>query len=432
MTSDTLPKHEEEAVVAAHDAADLADERAPVDPALFQGPTEVTPFERTVQTTPLHLETAAESRTNSWTNWNGYTVPEVLRDLDDEYRALRGAAVLMDLSPLVKYRIAGRDAPGFLERLVVVPVSSLAADRSRHVMFCDGGGNVIGDGLLFRLAQDEYRLVTEESHFDWLCDSAEGFRVRIEDVSATLAAIALQGPLSAFMLSELGAKNIAALEPGAARWTSTGGMPVYASRTGATGDLGYELWCDAEDAPHVWREVMNKMSPFGLRPAGFALRELARLEAGYPRAGKDYLSAFAAIGRKDALPPRAIWPSLALDPKGGVFNGAAALRAAAHAEPPRRIVRLAVEGLEPVRFASVSLGGRTVGTATSTGFSPALGANIALALVDSAAAGAEGLSVLAERRDGISVAEARLSARTLPEPAFAHPRRFQVPAPLRG
>ena len=432
MTPDTLPKQDEEAVEAAHDAADPADERAQVDPALFEGATDVPPFERTVQTTPLHLETAAESRTNRWTEWNGYTVPDVLGDLDDEYRALRGAAVLMDLSPLVKYRIAGRDALGFLERFLVVPVSSLAVDHARHVIFCDGGGNVVGDGLLFRLAQDEYRLVTEETHFAWLCDSAEGFRVRIEDVSATLAAIALQGPHSAFMLSGLGAENIAALEPGAACWISIGGMPVYASRTGANGDLGYELWCDAEDAPHVWRDVMNKMSPHGLRPAGFALRELARLEAGYPRAGKDYLSAFAAIDRNDALPPRAIWPSLEAVPKAGVFNGGTALRAKADAEPPRRIVRLAVEGLEPVRFASVSLGGRIVGTSTSIGFSPALGANIALATIESAAAGVDGLSVLAERREGISVVEARLSARILPESAFSHPRRFQVPAPLRA
>ncbi|MFN4355932.1 aminomethyltransferase family protein [Parvibaculum sp.] len=432
MTPDTLPKPNEEQAEMPREVADPADERAPVDPALFEEVPEEPPYMRAVATTPLHLETAAESRTNRWTGWNGYTVPEVLSDLADEYRALRGAAVLMDLSPLVKYRIAGRDALACLERLLAVRVAPLAIDRSRHVIFCDGGGFVLGDGLLFRLAEDEYRLVAEEAHFAWLTDSAEGFRVRIEDVSATLAVLALQGPYSCFMFSGLGIEDMAALAPGAARWIAIGGMPVYASRTGATGDLGYELWCDAEDAPHVWREVMTKAAPFGLKPAGFALRELARLEAGHPRAGHDYLSAFAAIDPRDALQPASVWPGFVLDPSKGLFNGGAALRAAGGIVPARRVVRLAVEGLEPVRFAAISLGGRVVGTATSTGFSPALGANIALATIETAVAGAGGLSVAAERKEGISVSEFRLPARLLREPAFSHPRRFTVPAPSRG
>lgn len=432
MTPDTLPKPEEEQLDAPQHVADPADERAPVDPSLFEEVPGEPPYTRAVQTTPLHLETAAESRTNRWTGWNGYTVPDVLSDLGDEYRALRGAAALMDLSPLVKYRIAGRDALAFLERLVAVPVAPLAIDHARHAIFCDGDGYVLGDGLLFRLAEDEYRLVTEETHLAWLADSAEGFRVRVEDVSATLAVLSLQGPLSCFMLSQLGVEDMASLAPGAARWTAIAGMPVYISRTGSTGDLGYELWCDAEDAPHVWREIMGKTSPFGLKPAGFALRELARLEAGYPRAGLDYLPAFAAVDPRDALPPAAIWPGFSIDSAKGLFNGGAALRAMQELAPARQLVRLAIEGLEPVQFASVSQGGRVVGAATSTGFSPALGANIALATVESAAAGAGGLSVLAQRREGLSVVETRLAARVLVEPAWSHARRLMVPAPSIG
>lgn len=431
MTSDTLPMPEAEEIEGAREVADPADERAPVDPSLFEEAPAEPPFARAVQTTPLHLETAAESRTNRWTSWNGYTVPDVLSDPGDEYRALRGAAALMDLSPLVKYRISGRDALAYLERLLAVPVAPLPVGNARHAIFCDGAGNAIGDGLLFRLAEDDYRLVTEEPHLAWLADSAEGFRVRVEDVSATLAVLALQGPLSCFMLSGLGIENLATLAPFAARWTAIAGMPVYVSRTGATGDLGYEIWCDAEDAPHVWREIMARNASSGLRPAGFALRELARLEAGHPRAGHDYLSAFAAVDPRDALPPAAIWASFSVAPSKGLFNGGAALRAAGDAAPARRVVRLAAEGLEPVRFAAVSLGGRVVGTATSTGFSPALGANIALAVIETQAIGAGGLSVQAERREGLSLLEARLPARILGRPAFCDPRRLAVPAPSR-
>lgn len=430
--ADTLPKPEDEQTDLPRAAVDPADEREPVDPALFEEMPDEPPFARAVETTPLHLETAAESKTNRWTSWNGYTVPDVLSDPDDEYRALRGAAALMDMSPLVKYRIAGRDALAYLERLLAVPVASLAVDHARHAIFCDGDGYVLGDGMLFRLAEDEYRLVTEETHLAWLSDSAEGFRVRVEDVSATLAVLALQGPLSCLVLSELGIEDLAALRPGAARWIAIGGMPVYVSRTGATGDLGYELWCDAEDAPHVWRGIMMKGAAFGLKPGGFALRELTRLEAGHPRAGRDYLSAFAAIDAGDAMLPAAIWPGFEVDPSKGLFNGGAALRALADRAPSRHVVRLAVQALEPVRFSAVFLGDTIAGTATSICFSPSLGANIALATVGSAALDAGGLSVLAERRDGLSVIQSRLPARILGGPACAEPRRLMVPAPIRS
>ncbi len=430
--ADTLPKPEEEQFDLTQEAADPADERAPVNPALFEEMPDDAPFTRAVETTPLHLETASESKTNRWTSWNGYTVPEVLSDLDDEYRALRGVAALMDISPLVKYRVAGRDALAYLERLLAVPVASLAVDHARHVIFCDGDGLVLGDGMLFRLAEDDYRLVAEETHLAWLSDSAEGFRVRIEDVSTTLAVLAIQGPLSCFVLSELGIEDMPDLVPGAARWISIAGMPVYVSRTGATGDLGYELWCDAEDAPHVWRDIMAKGTAFGLRPAGFALRELARLEAGFPRAGRDYLSSFAAIDPGHALPPAAIWPGYAVDPSKGLFNGGTALRAPARRVPGRQVVRLAVQGLEPVRFSAIFCGDRIAGTATSIGFSPSLGGNIALATVENAALDAGGLSVLAERRDGLSLIQSRLPARVLGGQALLQPRRLLVPAPTRG
>ena len=207
-------------------------------------------------------------------------------------------------------------------------------------------------------------------------------------------------------------------------------MPVYLSRTGACGDLGYELWCDAEDAPHVWRSLVESAGPLGLRPAGFALRELARLEAGLPRAGLDYLSAFAAIDSRDALPPAAIWPSSVIDLAKGRFNGRQALRRLEGMAPARRVVPIAVEGLAPLRFTALSHQGRLAGVATSTGFSPALGANVALAAIDAAALAAGSLTVTAERRDGLSVHETVVSTRILAKPAFAHPRRLAVPAPL--
>lgn len=220
MTPDTLPPP-----LGGHEAGDLPrpdidplDERAAVDPALFEQPAAAAPFARAVLTTPLHLVVAAESHVNRWTAWNGCTVAAVLTDLDDEYRALRGMAALTDISPLVKYRIAGRDAGAFLDRLVTGKVAPLAVDRAMHVLFCEENGLLLGDGLLFRLAADEYRLVTEETHLAWLMDSAIGLRVRIEDVGDTLAAMSLQGPLAAACLSGAGLAGIEDLPP----WPAAG------------------------------------------------------------------------------------------------------------------------------------------------------------------------------------------------------------------
>ncbi|ABS62572.1 glycine cleavage T protein (aminomethyl transferase) [Parvibaculum lavamentivorans DS-1] len=432
MTPDTLlPPEDDSEAVAPGPEIDPHDEQAVIDPALFEDTREEPPFARTVLTTPLHLAVAAESRTNRWTTWNGYTTPAILTDLGDEYRALRGGAAMMDISPLVKYRIAGRDARPYLDRLVTRSLDRLEIDRALHVVLCEGSGFVLGDGMLFRLDEDEYRLVTEETHLAWLLDSAAGFRVRIEDVSASLAAISLQGPLAAAILAEAGVVDIADILPSASRWTEIAGMPAYLSRTGANGDLGYEIWIDPDDAPHAWRHLLEHSAARGLVPAGFALRELARLEAGFPRAGKDYLSAFAAIDSADARTPFDLWPEPLIDFEKPLFNGREALRRLVLVESQRRLVPLVVDGLEPVRFAAIHANARQVGTATSIGFSPALAANIALATIDVAALAAPDLTVRAEFREGLSVNEIMLPARVLTEPAWNRPRRLSLPALLQ-
>lgn len=424
MTPDTAPPNEEK-----QPQVDLDDEQAAVDPALFEEAPAEPPFARAVHTTPLHLATSAVSRTNRWTEWNGYTVPEVLTGLDDEYRALRGTAALADHSPLVKTRIFGRDAFDYLQRLLTRDISALGVHSATHVIFCEGRGLVLGDGLLFRLDEEEYRLVTEETHLAWLVESAEGFRVRIEDVSATLAALSLQGPLSAACLREAGIADVGRLAPFAARWAHIAGMPVYVSRTGMGGDLGYELWTDAEDAPHLWRHLMEKGASHGLQPVGFALRELARLEAGLPRAGKDYLSAFAALSSVDAATPFELWRTPAVATAKPVFNGGRALRRLAEMAPRRRLVALVAEGLEPVTLSTVLSEGRPAGAVTTAGFSPALGANIALAMVDAGAL-EKGLSITGSLREGLSSRDLLLSARVLPEPAWNPARRLTFPAPF--
>ena len=412
---------------------DLAaqDEASRADPSLFEREALEPPFTRSVLTTPLHLNIAAESRTNLWTQWNGYTTPDVLTTVEDEYRALRHAAVLADVSPLFKYRITGRDAAAYLSRLVTGNFVSLSVDETMPVVFCEDRGLVVGDGLLFRIAESEYRLITECSHLAWLTDSAIGMRARVEDVTASLAALSLQGPLSCTVLHEAGLVDIEALRPFAARWFEVLGMPVYVSRTGNSGDLGYELWIDPEDAPSLWLRLLEKGADFGVSAGGFASRELARIEAGLPRAGVDYLGAFSAVDPASASTPFELGFASLIELDRNHFTGRDALRAVKSAAPRHILVSLAVEWSEPLHFVGIRDGRGIAGAATSAAFSPSLALNLALATLKPHAINSEtALHVEAEVRRELELSLLRAPARIIAGPALSLPTRHLVPAPI--
>ena len=408
---------------------DKLEATAEVDSDLFTHASDEPPFARRVLTTPLHLSVAAESRTNRWTDWNGYTIAEILTSLDDEYRVLRHAAALGDISPVVKYRISGRDAAIYLDRLVTGNAMQLSVDEAMPVVFCEDRGFVVGDGHLFRLGENEYRLVTEDTHLAWLLDSALGFQVRIEDVSATLAALSLQGPHAAAVLNAAGFCEVETLRPYGARWFDISGMPVYVSRTGATGELGYELWLDPEDAPTLWARLFDKGAEFGIAATGFALRELARIEVGIPRAGCDYLGAFAAVDPADASTPFELGFASLVDLEGGHFTGREALRRLKQQEPRHLVVALALDFPEPVQFCAIERDGRIEGIVTSSGFSQALGVNLAIGRLRYAAS-AGALAVGVDFREGLRVRRLKIPARLLTEPAIVSSLRHAVPAAL--
>ncbi|MGB3808972.1 MAG: aminomethyltransferase family protein [Parvibaculum sp.] len=416
-----------------HTPVDLAalDEAARADPALFEQSVEQPPFEQRVLTTPLHFNVATESLTNLWTHWNGYTTPDVLTNIDDEYRALRHAAALCDISPLFKYRITGADAVAYLARLVTGNFVALSTNESMPVVFCEDRGFVVGDGILFCLGEDEYRLVTEEAHLAWLLDSAFGMRVHVEDVTRTLAALSLQGPLSCAVLDAIGLPSIETLRPYAARWCDVAGMPAYVSRTGNSGDLGYEFWIDPDDAPALWTRLLEKGAPFGLRATGFALRELARIEAGLPRAGIDYLGAFAAVDTANASTPFELGFASLVDLSRDHFTGRAALRAAKEAEPRHVVVSLAIDWHEPLNLAAIYDASGIAGPVTSSGFSPSLGLNLALARLKLSSLAGEGqLHIEAGARRELEWQMLKAPARILTGPALDLPARHLVPAPL--
>lgn len=440
--AELLPLKDQPATAPLPDDAPVAEETQQVDmtaladaaradPVLFERKTVEPPFARHVLTTPLHMNVAMESRTNLWTQWNGYTVADILTNIDDEYRALRHAAALSDISPLVKYRISGREALACLARLIADAPVGMSVNDATPVVFCEDRGFVVGDGLLFRLGEQEYRLITEEPHLAWLLDSAIGFAVQVEDVGPTLAALSLQGPLSARILDAAGFSGIETLRPYAARWFDIAAMPVYVSRTGNSGDLGYELWMDPDDAPAIWARLLDKGEPFGVGAAGFALRELARIEAGIPRAGRDYLGAFSAVEPESTSTPFELGFAALVDLDRGHFTGREALRAAKSAAPRHILATLAVDWREPLNFTGIHAGDMVAGIATSTAFSPSLGRNLALAMLKPPALAKDaGLHVEAEVRRGFELRRMKVPARIVAGPALAMPARHLVPAPV--
>jgi len=417
----------------APDHPDLASLEAETvaDPALFETRDEELPYERQVITTPLHFEVARESATNLWRPWNGYTVADVLTSIDTEYAALRQRAALTDITPLFKYRISGNDALAWLRRFVAGNLIGMTANEILRVVFCEDRGHVVGDGLLFCLEKNDFRLITETPHLAWMHNSAIGYQVHIEDVTTTLAAMSLQGPLAASVLKDAGFAEVEKLGLHKAQWFDVGGIPVYVSRNGYWGELAYDIWVDPEDAGPIWSRLMTRGEPFGLRAIGFAMREIARVEAGRPRAGVDYLGAFSAIDPQNALTPYELGFDTLVNLEAGHFTGRDALRACAGKSPRRSLVPLAIDSHEPLAFSSIRSGSDVVGIATSSAFSPSLGLNLALGII-SAAGLKEGVSlhVEAEIREELAVRIAKAPVRILKETAVFSPSAHEEPAPL--
>jgi aminomethyltransferase len=243
--------------------------------------------------TPFHARTAALCQGHAWRRWAGHVVASAYElSHEREYHAIRSAAGLLDVSPLYKYRIAGRDAARLLDRVVTRDVSRLQAGQVGYTGWCDAAGKMLDDGTVARLGPELFRMTSAEPNLRWLQDNAAGLSVEIEDVSESLAALALQGPASRAILAQLGAPELRyfRIAPAALR-----GIDVTVSRTGYTGDLGYEIWVDAAHALALWDALIDAGTPYGLAPAGMLALDVARIEAGLMLLDVDYVSARKAL-----------------------------------------------------------------------------------------------------------------------------------------
>jgi aminomethyltransferase len=355
---------------------------------------------QTLKTTPFHARTAPLVRAQTWRRWAGYQVASAYEPHPDrEYAAVRNAAALLDVSPLYKYRVSGPDAARLLDRMVTRDVGKCHVGQVLYTPWCDAHGKVIDDGTISRLDEHTFRLTSAEPNLRWLSMNSVGLEVSIEDVSERTGALALQGPLSRAILQQLTPADLTALKYFRLVHTTVRDIRVTISRTGYTGDLGFELWVDADRATDLWDALIQAGTPYGITPAGIWALDLARIEAGLVMLDVDYFSAHRAVIEDQKSSPFELNLGWTVSADKGPYNGRRALRAEKARGPAWGFVGLDVDweslekiyaerGLPPQlpavawrTSAPVYKDGKQIGYATSGCWSPLLKKYLALAHV---------------------------------------------------
>ena len=394
--------------------------------------------------TAVHERTFALCESLNYREWSGYyAVSAYESHHEHEYNAIRNASALIDVSPLFKYLVTGKDAPRLVDRLITRDVSKMTTGQVFYTPWCDEHGKVIDDGTVSRLGEQTFRWTAADPNLRWFRQNAQGLDVQIEDISEQVAALALQGPTSGRLLRAVAQADIDRLKYFRVTSGTIAGVRVDISRTGYTGDLGYEIWMPAERALDVWDALMDGGRPFDIKPAGMLALDVARIEAGLLLIEVDFFSSRKAMIASQMYTPYEMGLGRLVNLDKGRFIGQRALKEEARRGPARQIVGLAIEwneverlydaaGLAPAVAATASRvavpvyhNGRQVGKATSTTWSPVLKRMIALATVDRPHYAA-GTPLHIEMT--VEAVRHQVSASVVKTPFFNPPRKTTTPA----
>jgi len=379
----------------------------------------------------------------NYREWSGYyTVGVYEMHHEHEYNAIRNSAALIDISPLFKYRVTGRDATKFVNRVISRDITKVSVDQVIYCCWCDPEGKVIDDGTITRLGENDYRWTAADPSLRWFQQNALGLTVKIEDISEQTAALALQGPTSGKLLKAAADVNIANLKYFRVTHGKIAGVPVDISRTGYTGDLGFEIWMPWKDAVRVWDKLMNEGDVFDVHPAGMIALDIARIEAGLILIEVDYTSSKKALIEAQRYSPAEIGLGKLVDLKKDNFVGRDALAAEAKKGAARALVGLEINWNEvealydkmgmapqvPSMASRVAVpvyrGGKHIGKATSTTWSPTLKKMIALACVERDSS-TVGTTLSMEMT--VEAVRHTVSAKIVPMPFFNPARKTAVP-----
>ncbi len=393
--------------------------------------------------TAFHPRTFELCESLNYREWAGYyTVSAYEMHHEHEYNAIRNATALIDITPLYKYRITGRDATRLVNRVIARDIHKVAVGQVIYCCWCDEDGKVIDDGTITRLQENTYRWTAADPSLRWFQQNAVALDVQIEDTSEQVAALAVQGPTSGGLMKAVAEADIANLKYFRVTHGKIAGVPVDISRTGYTGDLGYEIWIPWEQALPVWDALMQAGRGFDIHPTGMLALDIARIEAGLLLIEVDYISSKKALIESQKYSPFEIGLDRMVHLDKEAFVGRTALMREHHAGPKRRLVGLELNwteierlherlGLPPQPPTTASrvhvpvYKGRTqVGKATSTTWSPLLKRVIALASVESRYS-APGTQVEVEVT--VEAVRERVSATVAKLPFFSPPRKTATP-----
>ena len=381
-------------------------------------------------TTPFHSRVEAMCDVNDWGNWMGYTTPNAYFDVELEYFAIRSTTGVFDLSPMNKYRITGPDAEAYLNRMVTRDVSKIRVNRVGYAVWCNDAGEVMDDGTIFRLGKDDFRLCSYQRADEWLEWCKLGFDVTISNETEDLAALAVQGPTSCTILSLLGLEDLNQLKPFGIAYYTFNGAPLMVSRTGFTGDLGYEVWIAPEHAEALWDQLFELGRDYLIKPIGSYALDIARIEAGFLQAHVDFVPAEEVVRPGRARSPLELGLEWLVDFKKPLFNGRSALLREKARGSRYRFALLDVEGNKPAHHSFILKGDQQVGTVTSAAWCPTAKSNLAYAQIEMPH-GAVGDELVAEIYYQRELHWTRLLApcKVIDAPLFNPKRRRQTPAP---
>jgi aminomethyltransferase len=334
---------------------------------------------------PFHPREVALNIREAWSSWNGYKFAEYYYDAEYEYFCVRNRCATYNICPMQKYYVEGPDAEAMLNRMVTRDISKLQLNRVTYVVWCTDEGRMVDDGTIFRLTNDRYMLTCGSPCSAWLRMSAYGFNeVTVTDVTDAIAALALQGPTSFSVLKRMGLAGIETAKPFDIMHVPFHGDKLMVSRTGFTGDLGYELWIKPELALQMWDELYAAGADFGIQPYGEQATNMARLEAGFIMPDMEFNEALKTVHFEHDQTPFELNLGWLVDFKKPHFNGRGALLKEKERGPKFMLTRLDIEGNKPAEHSylySNSRCTREIGYVTSAMWSPAAKANIALAMV---------------------------------------------------
>ena len=336
-----------------------------------------------------------------WKEWAGYyAVCSFDMCQEREYFAFRHGAGLIDVTPLFKYEISGPDAGDFLSRVMARNIRKMRTGRVLYCCWCDEMGKVMDDGTVSRLEEDQFRVTSAQPMYAWFHQNMRGYDVCIEEVTDVLAALSLQGPTSRDILKACSDAKMDELRFFGLTQAKLDDVDVSISRTGYTGDLGYEVWVKNEEALSVWDALISAGTPYGLEPAALDAMDMTRVEAGFVLNGIDYFSAHQCLIESRKSTPYELGLGWTVKLERDYFNGQKALQKESREGSPWAFVGLELDwdeyealfrrhGLPPQVPSGAWRGGipvydlnhRQIGQATSGTWSPILKKNLALASV---------------------------------------------------